>query len=169
MTLLNAPAYDERKEHLKKNILIGLTVAAGLLFVLTFAGYLLGHGWLFSNLPVEHKVDQFYTALEAKDYKKAYAIYNNDPAWEQHLDKYKDYPLERFTEDWSTDSPVGSPILSHHVDISRTAGEGNFGTAIIVAATVRSAAKPLLPQKIDIYYIKKTGQLTYPAPLILQY
>jgi len=168
MTLLNAPAYNEGKERLKKNLLIGSFITVALLVVLSFAGFLLGHGWLFSNLPVEHKVDQFYTALEAKDYKKAYAIYNNDPDWQQHLDSYKDYPLSRFTEDWSTESPAGGPILSHHVDISKTDGTGTFGSGIIVAATVKTATKPF-GQKLFMYYIRKSGQLTYPSYHILEY
>jgi hypothetical protein len=167
MTLLNAPTYDERKEHLKRNLLIGSFSTIVLLGILTLAGYLLGHGWLFSNLPVEHRVDTFYTALEDKDYNKAFGIYNNDFNWQQHPDKFKDYPIDRFTTDWTTESPVGGPILSHHVDISRTAGSGNFGTGIIVAATVTTAAKPL-PQKVFLYYIRKSGELT-PSPYNLEY
>jgi hypothetical protein len=168
MTLLNAPAYDERKEHLKKALLIGGAATIALLFILTFAGFLLGHGWFFTNLPAEHKVNEFYSALEAKDYAKAYGIYNNDANWQQHPDKYKDYPLDRFTDDWTKDSPAGGPILTHHVDISKTDGTGTFGTGIIVAATVTAVGKPE-PQKLDIYYVKKTGELTYPSFHILQY
>ena len=84
MTLLNAPAYDEHKERLKKTLLIGTAVTLAVLFVLTFAGFLLGHGWFFTNLPAEHKVSEFYSALEAKDFAKAYGIYYNDPNWQQH-------------------------------------------------------------------------------------
>jgi hypothetical protein len=168
MTLLNAPAYDEHKEKLKKTLLIGTAATLALLLILTFAGFLLGHGWFFTNLPAEHKVSEFYSALEAKDYAKAYGIYYNDPGWQQHPDQYKDYPLDRFTTDWTTESPVGGPILTHHVDISKTDGSGTFGTGIIVAATVTAVGKPA-PQQLDIYYIKKSGQLTYPSFHILQY
>ncbi len=168
MTLLNAPAYDEHKEHLKKAILVGTGITIAVVIVLTFAGFLLGHGWFFTNLPVEHKVNTFYSALEAKDYAKAYGIYNNDADWQQHPDKYKEYPLSRFTTDWTTESPAGGPILTHHVDISKTDGTGTFGTGIIVAATVTAVGKPQ-PQQLDIYYVKKTGQLTYPSFHILQY
>lgn len=168
MTLLNAPEYNEHKEHLKKAILISSAVTIALLIIITFAGFLLGHGWFFTNLPAEHRVSQFYAALEAKDFAKAYGIYNNDADWQQHADKYKDYPLDRFTDDWTKDSPVGGPLLTHHVDISKTDGTGNFGTGIIVAATVTAVGKPQ-PQQLDIYYVKKTGQLTYPSFHILQY
>jgi hypothetical protein len=167
MSLLDAPVYDERKERQKKTILITVAALFALLVILTLAGFLLGHGWLFTNLPAEHKVDAFYTALEQKDYKKAYGIYNNDANWEQHPDKFKDYPLERFTEDWTSASPVDGPILSHHIDISKTDGSGAFGTGIIVAAHVSSAQKK--DKKVFIYYLKKSGELTYPSIHILEY
>jgi len=168
MTLLNAPVYDERKEKLKKTLLIASGATIALLILLTLAGFLLGHGWLFTNLPAEHDVNNFFTALEAKDYNKAFAIYNNDPNWQQHPDKFKDYPLDRFTEDWTTESPAGGPILSHHVDISKTDGSGTFGTGIIVAVRVTTSAKPG-EQKLFLYYIKHDGTLTYPAVHILEY
>jgi len=40
-------------------------------------------------------VSTFFDALEAKDYNKAYAIWNNDADWQQHPQKY-DYTLKRF-------------------------------------------------------------------------
>jgi hypothetical protein len=163
MTLLNAPEYDAPRETRNRNLLIGAGVLVALLVVLTVGGFLLGHGWLFSNLPIEHKVDNFFTALEAKDYNKAFAIYTNDPDWQQHPDKHKDYPLKRFTEDWTTDSPVNGPILSHHVDISKTDGSGAFGSGVIVAVRVNG------DHKIFMWYERKDGTLTEPAPHMLEY
>lgn len=168
MTLLNAPVYDERKEKTKKVLLISSAVTFVVLVVLTLAGFLLGHGWLFTNLPAERQVNHFFNALEAKDYKTAYGIYNHDADWQQHPDKFKDYPLDRFTTDWTTESPAGGPITWHHVDISKTDGSGTFGTGIIVAVRVKSAEKPG-EQKLFIYYLKATGELTYPAVHILEY
>jgi hypothetical protein len=168
MTLLNAPIYDERKERLKKNLLIGSAASFALLVLLTLAGFMLGHGWLFSNLPVEHRVSTFLTALEAKNYDTAFGIYNNDADWKQHPAKYADYPLSRFTEDWTTESPAGGPIVSHHIDISKTDGSGTFGTGTIVAVTVKTTKKPA-DQRLFLYYIKRDGTLTYPAPHILEY
>jgi hypothetical protein len=163
MTLLNAPEYDsvtaKRKQHLLTGIVV-LLVAGALLGV---AGFLLGHGWFFSNLPMEHKVDNFFSALEAKDYPRAYAIYTNDPQWQQHPAQHKDYPLPRFTEDWTTASPVGGPIVNHHVDISKTDGSGTFGSGVIVAVRVNG------DHKIFMWYERKDGTLTEPAPHILEY
>ena len=157
MTLLNAPQYDKRKENTKRNVLIGAGVLVLLTAVIGVGGFLLGHGWFFSTLPAEHRVDQFLTALEAKDYEKAYAIWTNDQDWKQHPQKY-DYTLKRFTEDWTTESDWG-PIKSHHVDISK-----RTGTGVIVAARVNDS-----PKKLFMWYEKSNGTLTYPAPYNLEY
>ena len=167
MTLLNAPTYDERAEKTKKAVTIGGIAAFFVLVIFVLAGFLFGHGWGFSNLPAEHKVNTFFNALEAKDYNRAFAIYTNDPDWQQHPDRHKNYPVGRFTEDWTTQSPADGPILSHHVDISKTDGSGTFGTGIIVAVRVSSAADK--DKKLFMYYIRKDGTLTWPAFHQLEY
>ena len=162
MTLLNAPVYNERKEKLTRNLLIGAGATVALLVLLTVGGYLLGHGWLFTNLPAEHKVSTFFAALQSKDYDKAFGIYNNDPDWKQHPDKYKDYPESRFQEDWTTEDPIRGPLLSYHVDISRTDGsKENGGT--IVAVRVNGN------KKVFMYVIRKSGVMVWPAFHELQY
>jgi len=162
MTLLNAPEYDSRRDARIRNMWIAAGVLVLLLIVIGMGGFVLGHGWFFSNLPAEHKVNKFFDALEAKDYAKAYGIWWNDPEWQQHPQKY-DYTLGRFTEDWTSASPVNGPILSHHVDISRTDGSGMFGSGIIVAVRVNG------DHKVFMYVIRKDGTLAWPAPHILQY
>jgi hypothetical protein len=97
MSLLDAPVYDEKKENLTRNIVIGSAALFFLLVVLTIAGFFAGHGWLFTNLGYEHRVNNFFNALEAKDYAKAYGLYNADPDWQQHPQKYTGYPLDKFT------------------------------------------------------------------------
>ena len=163
MTLLNAPVYDESKEKLKKNAFIGSLVLLAVLVLVTLGGYIAGHGWAFSNLPAEHRVGQFFAALQAKDYGKAFGIYNNDADWAQHPEKYKDYSEARFQEDWATQDPIKGPVNSYHVDISRTDGDGRFGTGIIVAVTVNGT------KKVFMYYIRKDGTLTWPAYHEIQY
>jgi hypothetical protein len=162
MSLLNAPEYDERGERRKTGLLIGIGVALLLTAVIGIGGYLMGHGWFFTNLRAERRVDTFFKALEAKDYSKAYGIWMNDPDWQQHPQKH-DYTLQRFAEDWTTESPIGGPITKHHVDISKTDGTGPFGTGIIVAVRVDG------DRKIFMWYDKKDGTLTYPAPHELGY
>jgi hypothetical protein len=163
MSLLNAPEYDGSRERRNRNLLVGAGVLVLLAIVIGLGGFMAGHGWFFSNLPAEHKVSSFFSALEAKDYEKAYVIYTNDPEWQQHPDKHADYPLKRFTEDWTTESPVHGPILSHHVDISKTDGTGAFGSGIIVAVRVNG------DKKIFMWYQRSDGTLTEPAPHELEY
>lgn len=162
MTLLNAPGYDERRENRNRNLLIGAIALVFLTAILAVAGFVLGHGWFFTNLRAEHRVNQFFQAIEGKNYDQAYGIWMNDPVWKQHPAKY-DYSLQRFTEDWSSDSPVNGPIVNHHVDISKTDGTGVFGTGIIVAVRVNG------DHKLFMWYQKSDGTLTYPAPHILDY
>jgi hypothetical protein len=150
MTLLNAPAFDEQKEKRKSSIWIGSGILVAALVLLTVAGFLLGHGWLFTNLPAEHKVNVFMTALEAKDYQKAYGLFYNDPSWQQHVDKYKDYPLERFIEDFTTESDWKGPINSFHVGCSK---RGATGTA--VAVTVNGT------NHLTLNYVRADGTLTF--------
>lgn len=160
MTLLNAPTYDAGKERRRLGLLYGSIGLLLLAAVVGVGGYLLGHGWFFTNLKAEHRVDKFFTALEAQDYNTAYGIWFNDPDWQKHPEKH-DYTLKRFTEDWTTESPVG-PIKSHKVDISKTAGSGTFGTGIIVAVRVNGE------KKVFLQYDKKDGTLS-DSPLELQY
>ncbi len=162
MTLMNAPEFNAARENRNRNLLIGTGVLIVLLIVLCLGGFIAGHGWFFTNLPAEHRVNRFFQALEAKDYGKAYAIWLNDSNWQQHPKKH-DYTLQRFTEDWTTESPVKGPIVSHHVDISKTDGSGTFGTGIIVAVRVNGN------HKVFMYYLKSDGTLEWPAPHELEY
>jgi hypothetical protein len=163
MNLMDAPAYDPTSDNRRRNILIGIVVAVLLLGIVAFAGFVSGHGWLFTNLGYEHRVNNFFDALEAKDYTKAYAIYYSDPDWQQHPDKYSGYPLARFTQDWTTDSPINGPITWHHVDKSVSAGSGYFGTGVIVAVRVNSG------QKIFMYVNRADKTMTWPAPYVFKY
>ena len=88
MTLLNAPAYDARRETRTRNILIAAAIFVVLFAVLFVAGRLSGHGWLFTDLRAEHRVSTFFDALQEKDYAKAYGIYYNDSKWSEHPQQY---------------------------------------------------------------------------------
>ncbi len=164
MTLLNAPAYNERRERLLQTLLIAGGALFGILLVATFAGFLTGHGWLFSNLYTEHRINRFLTDLEQKNFTDAYGIYVNDADWQQHPSKFSGYSLQRFTEDWTTYSPVG-PIHSHHVDKSVSDGSGPFGTTLIVAATINGQKD----KRLFLAVQRSDGTLTYPSPHVFEY
>jgi hypothetical protein len=156
-SLINAPAYDPTRDNVIKYSIIGSLVFIALAIVIGMGGFIDGHGWFFSNLPAEHKVSHFLDALEAKDYNKAYDIYTNG-----HPDS--GYPLKRFTEDWTTESPIKAPITSHHIEISKTDGTGIFGSGIIVAAHLNR-----VPTCAFIYVTRGDGTLTWPAPHEITY
>jgi hypothetical protein len=150
MTLLNAPEFDAQKEARKRNILVGSGITFVVLVLLAVAGFLLGHGWFFMNIPAEHKVNNFLTALQAQDYPKAYGIFYNDPAWQQHPDKYKDYPLQRFTEDFTTESEWKAPVTSFRIGCSK---RGESGTAV--------EAKINGTTNLTLNYLRSDGTLAF--------
>jgi hypothetical protein len=150
MTLLNAPEFDERKEKRNRNLLIGSGVFVAVMVVLAVTGFALGHGWLFINLPAEHKVSVFLSTVQAGDYAKAYGIFNNDPSWQQHPQKYTDYPLQRFTEDFTTESTWKGPIRSYHVDFSK-----RDDTGTVVASTVNGGSN------VYLKYQRSDGTLSF--------
>jgi len=150
MTLLNAPEFDVKKEKRNHNLFVGSGIAIAALIMLAVAGFLLGHGWLFLNLPAEHRVSVFLSTVQAGDYAKAYGLFYNDPQWQQHPDKYKDYPLQRFTEDFTTESDWKGPITSFHVGCSK---RGETGTA--VATTINGS------KSLTLQYQRSDGTLSF--------
>jgi len=150
MTLLNAPEFNEVKENRNRNILVGSGITVAAIAIITVAGFLLGHGWFFINLPVEHKVAVFLSALQAQDYPKAYGLFYNDADWQQHPDRYKDYPLKRFTEDFTTQSDWKAPVSSFHVDFSK-----RDGTGTVVASTINGATN------LTLKYQRSDGTLSF--------
>jgi hypothetical protein len=155
MTLLNAPEFNEKQETRKRNVLIGSGVLFLILGTIALTGFVLGHGWFFVNLPAEHHVSTFLSALQAKDYPHAYAIFYNDPEWQQHPEKYKDYPLQRFTEDFTTESDWKGPVTSYHVDFSR-----RDKTGTVVASTINGSTN------LTLHYSRKDGTLAF-FPFVL--
>jgi len=156
MPLLDAPEYDEKKEERKKHLLIGGLAAIVLVLVIALSGFFMGHGWFFINVPAELRVNKFLNTVEAGDFPKAYGIWMNDDAWQQHPQQY-DYTLQRFTEDWSTKSDYGT-IHSHHVNFSH-----RDGSSIIVAVTINNS-----PDMFFLLYEAKSKTLSY-SPVKLAY
>jgi hypothetical protein len=148
--LLNAPEFDEKVEKRNRNLLIGSAVLILVLGITAMGGFVLGHGWFFMNLPVEHRVNTFLSALQAKDYPRAYGIFYNDPNWQQHPQKYKDYPLQRFTEDFTTESDWKAPVSSYHVDFSRRDPSGT-----VVASTINGSTN------LTLHYSRADGTISF--------
>lgn len=148
MSLIDAPAYDPTHDNRVRNLWIAGSVLVAVLLLTALAGRATGHGWLFTNMTAEHRVDQFLTAVQDKDFQKAYQIYNNSTA------PNPDYPMKQFVEDWTTYSPVHGPILSHHVDVSGADGTGIIGSTVIVGVHLNGV------NKVFFEYTRKDGTLT---------
>ena len=128
-TLFDARPYDERRARRRNMIIISAVVA-----VIVIAALL----WWFRNWPEEHKVDQFFTALEQKDYEKAYGIWTADPDWKKHQERHTKYPFGEFYIDWGPGGEWGL-IKSHKVD--GAANPKGAATGVVVQVTVNDRAE----------------------------
>jgi hypothetical protein len=128
MTLLDAPLYDPAKARRRRNLLI-----AGLVACLVLAGFL----WWFWDWPQEHRVNQFFATVEAKDLPKAFGVWNHDPDWQQHPQQYVQYPYGRFETDWGHSSDWGD-IKTHKILMAKTVGSG-----VVVGVEVNGQKTPV--------------------------
>ena len=85
--------------------LVALAVIGGSLF------------FVFHNYREEQQVKQFFSLVEAHDYKGAYALFG---CTEAKPCRY--YPFEKFMEDWGPSS--GRSFAGAHVTRSRSCGSG---------------------------------------------
>jgi hypothetical protein len=116
MTLLDAPDHNRSRAWKRRIPLISAFVFCGIVGI---------GGFLCWNLPAEHSVNEFFAAVEANNLPKAFGIWNNDPDWQQHTERYAvtGYPYGRFVLDWGTASERGR-IISHKI-LHSTSGYGN--------------------------------------------
>lgn len=130
-TILTAPPYDPKRERRKKQIIVAVIAAVIAIGALVYA---------FRNYPEERVVDKFFTALQHQDYKKAYGIWMADPNWEQHPQKYPNYPFNEFYQDWGPGGEWGL-IHSFHIDGSAVPKGPSSGVVVVVTVNQRVADK----------------------------
>lgn len=126
MTLMDAQQYDEARDRRKRNYIIIGVIATLILAWVVFH---------MRNYPERRTAEKFFAALQAQDLQTAYAIWQKDPDWKQHLGKYPQYSFGDFTRDWGPSGDWGV-IKSHRVDCSYSSGSG-----VIVQATVNDRAE----------------------------
>ncbi|HZU31733.1 MAG TPA: hypothetical protein VFB79_11495 [Candidatus Angelobacter sp.] len=134
MALMDAKEYDPRPAQRLKRI-----IATAVLVVVALAAYL-----YFTRYNSEKKVvDHFFQALEQKDFDKAYGIYQGDPDWKQHPQKYSSYNLGQFTLDWGPSGEYG-PISSHRIDCALEPPKKDFieASGVVVVVTINNRAEP---------------------------
>ena len=83
--------------------------------------------------PEERVVDKFFTAIEQKDFEKAYAIWTADPGWQQHANRYKEYTFGQFQLDWGPSGEYGY-ITKHDIRGSVAPKSNNTETSGVVVA-----------------------------------
>jgi len=110
MTLLDAQEIDPVKIRRQRKRVILVTVLVVIVLGIGVAGFLLGHGWWFWYWPDERKVGHFFEALQKQDFKTAYAIWQHDSEWQQHLNRKSihDYPFNEFYRDWGPGGQWGT-------------------------------------------------------------
>ncbi len=144
MSLMDAPQFDAAADH-RRDRMITTFLAGALLFLVGF--------WFFAGRPVdmpwtwwtyyagEHSIDNFLHTVESNDLQKAFSQWTNDPNWQQHPDKYKTYPFDRFKEDFGPSSMANDygTISSHVIIAKKTSGNG-----LIVGSLINGRkSKPL--------------------------
>jgi hypothetical protein len=122
MTLMDAPKFDVRREKRNRNLLIA-SIAIVVLAAITLGSWAIGVPWQIWTWPSDRRVNNFLATVESGDLQKAYALWNNDPHWQQHPDQYKAYDFATFQKDWGPASDYGV-IKSHNIIIAHRVGNG---------------------------------------------
>jgi hypothetical protein len=147
MALMDAKEYDPRPAQRRNRI-----IAIAVVIVAAVAAYL-----YFTRYNAEkNAINSFFQALEQKDLEKAYGIYQGDPDWKQHPQKFSSYPLGQFTVDWGPAGEYG-PITSHRVDCALEPPKKDFvsPSGVVVVVTINNRAEPR-----SMWVEKKTKTIT---------
>src|SRR5215813_11541180 len=134
MALMDAKEYDPRPAQRRNRI-----IATAVVIVVAIAAYL-----YFTRYSAEIRViNNFFNALQQKDFDTAYGIYQGDPDWKQHPQKYASYTVNQFTLDWGPSGEYG-PITSHRVDCALAPPKKDFVTpsGVVVVVTINNRADP---------------------------
>ena len=155
MALLDAKEYDPRPAERRKRLII---------IVVVIAVVALPTWWFTRYWPEEHVVNKFFKAIEHKDFDTAFGIYNADPDWKQHPEKYSQYPPNQFYLDWGPSSEYGV-IASHEIDCATEPDKKGFAspTGVIVVVRINHRADG----ETSMWVEKKSKTLTIsPFPVL---
>ena len=139
MTLLDAQEYDPEKGRRRTRRIIS-TIA----IVLIVAGVV----WWNRYWPEKHLVGKFFAALQAQDYKTAYAIWMQDPQWQQHPQEHPKYPFNEFYRDWGPGGQWGL-IKTQKVYGASSCPGGGSGVVVDVIVNDRTEHAQVWVEKSD--------------------
>ena len=138
MALMDAKEYDPRPAQKRRKIIATAVVVilAGVVF------------FYLTRYNSEKKViDNFFQAIEQKDFDKAYGIYQADADWKQHPQKYSSYTINQFTLDWGPSGEYG-PITSHSIDCAlEPPKRSSSGVIVVVIINNRQETRSLWVEK----------------------
>ena len=134
MTLLDAKMPDLARERRNRRMITAAVITVLLGAFLAF--------W-FRHWPQEHVVDTMFVAIEKGDYETAFGIWNADPDWKQHTDKFNKYTYGQFVNDWGPSGEYGR-ITQHDVSGSAVPRNTHGGkvTGLVVKVVVNQRAEP---------------------------
>ncbi|HZZ39058.1 MAG TPA: hypothetical protein VFE06_08000 [Acidobacteriaceae bacterium] len=136
MTLMDAPAFNAPQA--RRNHVLSVT-AIVVVIVIAIGTWLwfLQIPWQFWHWPADHKVNNFFAAVESGDLQKAYGLWNNDPSWQQHPQQFGPYNFTEFQKDWGSASDYGV-IKSHNIIVSRRVGNG-----VVIGLDINGGKTPI--------------------------
>ncbi len=148
MTIFQAKEYDPSVDKRRRLYWIAGLIAAIVVALLVY------HFWDWRE---EHTVNKFLTAIEHRDFEKAYAIWNADPNWKQHPQKYSGYNFGTFELDWGPTGEYGE-IRSHRI---REAITPKNSSGVVVVSMINDRREPLA-----LWVEKKDQSITFLPPTL---
>jgi hypothetical protein len=136
MTLFEAKAPDPRDEaKIRKHRRTAVIAAVALLALGAIAFH-------FRYWSEEKVADKFFNLIEQKNYEGAYALWQSDPDWKQHTDRYSQYPFGQFQLDWGPSGDYGE-IKSHKIsDALAPRNKNGPVSGVVVVFNVNDRVQP---------------------------
>jgi hypothetical protein len=158
MALMDAKEYDPRPVR-RRLTLAALSVTAIMLLLVL---------WLWPSGRFRYwrqwKIgENFFAAIERRDFDTAYGLYHADPEWKQHPEKYNNYTLPRFMQDWGPASEYGV-ISNHRIDCAIGPPQKGFQTpsGVVLLVFLNHRSDPIL-----LWVEKRSGSISI-SPLTFE-
>jgi hypothetical protein len=139
MTLLDAEAYDPTRDRKRR-----IKIAVAITLILLLAAI----AWMYRYWPEERVVSRFFDSLQHKDFEAAYGVWQHDPGWKQHPERFSKYPFADFYRDWGPGGEWGN-IQTFKIYASAAPPGGGSGVIVEVVVNNRAEHARVWVQKSD--------------------